>query len=128
MWIMVGGPYGTGAKSAAERAASLARMNQAALAVWRKGHVPIIGVNLALPIVAAAGGDAATDAAIMMPLSLALADRCDAFLRIGGASVGADQEMARFVAAGKRVFRSVDEIMTQTPSPTRGEGVSHFRG
>ena len=122
MWIMVGGPYGTGAKSAAERAANLARMNEAALAVWRKGHVPIIGVNLALPIVAAAGGDAATDAAIMMPLSLALADRCDAFLRIGGASVGADQEMARFVAAGKRVFRSVDEIMTQTPSPLVGEG------
>jgi Domain of unknown function (DUF1937) len=110
MWIMVGGPYGTGAKSAAERAANLARMNQAALAVWRKGHVPIIGVNLALPIVAAAGGDATADAEIMMPLSLALADRCDAFLRIGGASVGADQEMARFVAAGKRVFRSVEEI------------------
>ena len=55
MWIMVGGPYGTGAKSAAERAANLARMNQAALAVWRKGHAPIIGVNLALPIIAAAG-------------------------------------------------------------------------
>jgi hypothetical protein len=72
--------------------------------------VPIIGVNLALPIVAAAGGDAAADADIMMPLSLALADRCDAFLRIGGASIGADQEMARFVAAGKRVFRSVEEI------------------
>jgi hypothetical protein len=109
MWIMVGGPYGTGAKSAAERAANLARMNEAALAVWRKGHVPIIGVNLALPIVAAGGG-AAADAEIMMPLSLALAERCDAFLRIGGASAGADQEMARFVAAGKRVFRSVDEI------------------
>ena len=83
MWIMVGGPYGTGAKSAAERAANLARMNEAALAVWRKGHVPIIGVNLALPIIAAAGDDAAADAAIMMPLSLALAQRCDAFLRIG---------------------------------------------
>ena len=110
MWIMVGGPYGTGAKSAAERAANLARMNEAALAVWRKGHVPIIGVNLALPIIAAAGDDAAADVAIMMPLSLALADRCDAFLRIGGASVGADQEMARFVAAGKRVFRSLEEI------------------
>jgi hypothetical protein len=119
MWIMVGGPYGTGAESAAERAANLARMNEAALAVWRKGHVPIIGVNLALPIVAAAGGDAAADADIMMPLSLALADRCDAFLRIGGASVGADQEMARFVAAGKRVFRSVEEIEATTPSSTR---------
>jgi hypothetical protein len=107
MWIMVGGPYGTGAKSAADRAANLARMNEAALALWRKGHVPIIGINLALPIVVAAGVDAAE---IMMPLSLALAERCDAFLRIGGASVGADQEMARFVAAGKRVFRSVEEI------------------
>ena len=110
MWIMVGGPYGTGAKSAAERAANLARMNEAGLAVWRKGHVPIIGVNRALPMVAAAGGDAAADAEIMMPLSLALAERCDAFLRIGGPSVGADQEMARFVAAGKRVFRSVEEV------------------
>jgi len=107
MWIMVGGPYGTGAKSAADRAANLARMNEAALALWRKGHVPIIGINLALPIVVAAGVDAAE---IMMPLSLALAERCDAFLRIGGASVGADREMARFVAAGKQVFGSVDDI------------------
>ena len=46
-----------------------------------------------------------------MPLSLALAERCDAFLRIGGASVGADQEMARFIAAGKPVYRSVEEIV-----------------
>jgi hypothetical protein len=122
MWIMVGGPYGTGAKSAAERAANLARMNEAALAVWRKGHVPIIGVNLALPIVEAAGSDTAADAEIMMPLSLAVAERCDAFLRIGGASVGADQEMARFVAAGKRVFRSLEEITMKTPSPLVGEG------
>jgi hypothetical protein len=54
MWIMVGGPYGTGANSAADRAANLARMNDAALAVWRKGHVPVIGVNIALPIIEAA--------------------------------------------------------------------------
>jgi hypothetical protein len=46
----------------------------------------------------------------MMPLSLALTERCDAFLRIGGASVGADEEMARFAAEGKQVFRSVTEI------------------
>ena len=110
MWIMVGGPYGTGAKSAADRAANLHRMNEAALAVFRKGHVPIIGVNLALPLIAAARGGAVADAEIMMPLSLALTERCDAFLRIGGESVGADQEMARFTAAGKRVFRSVEEV------------------
>jgi hypothetical protein len=122
MWIMVGGPYGTGAKSAAERAANLQIMNQAALALFRKGHVPIIGVNMALPVIAAAGGDAASEAEIMMPLSLSLAERCDAFLRIGGASAGADQEMARFVAAGKSVFRSIDDITTETPSPLVEEG------
>jgi len=110
MWIMIGGPYGTGAKSAADRAANLQRMNEAALAVFRKGHVPIIGVNLALPVIAAAGGDAASEAAIMMPLSLSLTERCDAFLRIGGPSVGADQEMARFATAGKPVFRSIEEV------------------
>jgi hypothetical protein len=110
---MIGGPYGTGANSAADRAANLQRMNEAALAVWRKGHVPVIGVNLALPIVAAAGGDDAAEAAIMMPLSLALAERCDAFLRIGGPSIGADQEMARFVAAGKNVFRPLSEVPSQ---------------
>jgi hypothetical protein len=110
MWIMIGGPYATGAKSMADRAANLHRMNEAALAVLRKGHVPVIGVNLALPVIEAAGGDAEAEAEIMMPLSLALAERCDAFLRIGGPSVGADQEMARFVAAGKTVFRALDEV------------------
>ena len=110
MWIMVGGRYGTGAKSAADRAANLQLMNQAALAVLRKGHVPVIGVNMALPVIAAAGGGEAAEAEIMMPLSLALAERCDAFLRIGGASVGADQEMARFTAAGKKVFKSIEDI------------------
>ena len=110
MWIMIGGPYGIGARTAADRAANLARLNEAALALFRKGHVPIIGVNLALPVIAAAGGSADSEADIMMPLSLALAERCDAFLRIGGHSVGADQEMARFAAAGKRVFRLAEEI------------------
>ena len=110
MWIMIGGPYGTGAQSPADRAANLARMNDAALAVFRKGHVPIIGVNLALPVIAAAGGDADNERQIMMPLSLALTERCDAFLRVGGASIGADQEMQRFVAAGKPVFRTIEEV------------------
>jgi len=107
---MIGGPYGTGARDAADRAANLSRMNDAALAVFRKGHVPIIGVNLALPVIAAAGGAADAETEIMMPLSLALAERCDAFLRVDGASTGADQEMARFVAAGKPVFRTIEEV------------------
>jgi len=82
---MVSGPYTSGAKSAANRRRNLAIMNKAAVAVLRKGHVPIIGVNLALPIIAAAGGAKFYDE-IMMPLSLAAAERCDAVLRVGGPS------------------------------------------
>ena len=68
----------------------------------------IIGVNMALPVIAAAEGDAFDE--VMMPLSLALAERCDAVLRIGGPSAGADAEAARFAAAGKPVFRDVAEV------------------
>jgi len=117
MWIMVGGPYRTGAKSAADRTANLQIMNQAALALLRKGHVPIIGVSMALPVIAAAGCGEAAEAAIMMPLSLALAERCDAFVRIGGPSAGADQEMARFTATGKPVFRAVEDVPARASAP-----------
>lgn len=110
MWIMAAGPYRSGGADAAKRAKNLAALNAAALAVHRLGHVPVIGVNMALPIVTAAGDDDAAYEEIVMPLSMALADRCDACLRIGGASGGADAEVARFVAAGRPVFRRVGEI------------------
>jgi hypothetical protein len=65
---------------------------------------------MALPVIAAAGdGDAAYEE-VMMPLSLALADRCDACLRIGGPSKGADEEVEGFLAAGRPVFRGADEV------------------
>jgi hypothetical protein len=44
--------------------------------------VPIVGVNVAVPIIESAGPDLYDE--IMMPLSLQLADRCDAALRVGG--------------------------------------------
>ena len=57
-------------------------MNKAAVHVLQKGHPPIIGVNMALPIIAAIGEENYNE--IMMPVSMALAERCDAVLRIGG--------------------------------------------
>ncbi|WP_198377306.1 DUF1937 family protein [Neoroseomonas rubea] len=105
---MVAGPYSSGGADAARRAVRLAALNRAALAVFRLGHVPILGVNMALPVIAAAEGDAYGE--VMMPLSLALAERCDAILRLPGTSEGADAEVARFAAAGKPVFRAVEDI------------------
>ncbi|MEM7526415.1 MAG: DUF1937 family protein [Pseudomonadota bacterium] len=119
LWIMVAGPYGAGGADAAQRAANLADLNRAALQVLAAGHVPIIGVNMALPVIEAAeaGGDADAYETIMMPLSLALTARCDAVLRIGGASRGADAEVSRFQAAEKPVYRSVEEIPAAEVSP-----------
>ena len=108
MWIMVAGPYASSGADAALRAERLAAMNRAALALFRLGHVPVIGVNMALPVIAAAEGDAYDE--VMLPLSLALAERCDAILRLPGDSHGADAEAARFRAAGKPVFAAIAEI------------------
>ncbi len=108
MWIMVAGPYGSGGASAEGRAENLRRLNRAALEVLEAGHLPIIGVNLALPLIEAAG-EARHDE-IMMLVSLALVERCDGCLRVGGASAGADAEVARFEAAGKPVWRDIADL------------------
>ncbi len=108
MWIMIAGPYSSGGADEETRARNLEAMNQAAVEVFRRGHTPIIGVNMALPVIAAAGADAFDE--MMMPISLALADRCDAILRIGGPSVGADQEVALFQARGLPVYRTLDQV------------------
>lgn len=108
MWIMIAGPYTGGARTEEERAANLRAMNLAAVEVFRLGHIPVIGVNLALPVIEAAGGDAFEE--MMMPISLAAAERCDAVLRIGGLSAGADQEVAKFEAKERPVFRRLEDI------------------
>ncbi len=110
MWIMISGPYRSGGADAATRAANLRRMNEAAVVLFRAGHVPIVGVNLALPMIEAAGGTEAAYDELMMPVSLALVARCDACLRIGGPSRGADDEVERFEAAGRPVYRTLEEV------------------
>ncbi|MBM3548170.1 MAG: DUF4406 domain-containing protein [Alphaproteobacteria bacterium] len=108
MWVMVSGPYRAGSRTEAERQANLDVMNRAAYEVFKRGHVPVIGVNMALPIIQVMGAERYDE--LMMPVSLALVDRCDACLRVGGPSKGADDEAERFRAQGKPVFRSLDEI------------------
>ena len=108
MWIMIAGPYRTGTKTEEERAENLVALNRGAYEVFRKGHVPIIGVNMALPVIRAMGEE--TYDSVMMPLSLALADRCDAVLRVGGVSPGADEEVERIRLRGGKVYRSLGEI------------------
>src|SRR3954451_12433261 len=93
--VLVAGPYrsGTG-DDPAKLAANVDAMNRAALDVYRAGHLPITGEALALPLVELAGsqrvGDEVFDS-IFHPIARQLLERCDAVLRVGGASVGADE-------------------------------------
>ena len=112
--ILVAGPYRSGTGDDPDRiAANMRAMNEAALAVFRRGHVPITGEAIALPLIATAGstriGDAVFDE-IFHPVAERLVRRCDACLRIGGPSSGADEMVRLAGQAGRRVFASLDEV------------------
>src|SRR5258705_8864684 len=103
LWIMVAGPYRSGSSDPAVWAENLRKLNLSAKAIFEKGHVPIIGVNMALPVIETAGQEVYER--VMMPLSLRLTERCDAVLRIEGVSKGADEEVDRFRAPGLQWFQ-----------------------
>ncbi len=88
-------------------------MSENALAVFRLGHLPILGESLALPLIKEAGsqhiGDVIFDE-IFHPISRRLAKRVDAVLRVGGPSKGADEMIEIAERTGKLVFRSITEI------------------
>jgi len=114
LMVLVAGPYrsGTGGDPALI-AQNMQAMNEAALAVFRAGHLPVAGEWFALPLIETAGsarmGDAAWDA-IFHPVAERIAARCDACLRIGGASVGADAMAAIFEGEGRPVFRHAEDL------------------
>ena len=114
LMVLVAGPYrsGTG-DDPAKLAANVAAMNAAELDVFRRGHLPVTGEALALPLVEQAGsrevGDPIFDE-IFHPVSRRLLRRCDAVLRIGGASAGADEMAALGRELGKLVVTSPDEL------------------
>jgi len=103
--IIVAGPYS--APTAEGRAANLAAMNRAAAAVARLGHIPVIGVNAALPVLESAGLPYSDP--LMMTISLALAARCDGCLHIARSS-GADREAEALRTLGRPVWTRLEEI------------------
>lgn len=102
---MVAGPYS--ASTVEGRAANLAAMNDAAAELARRGHIPVIGVNAALPVLDAAGLPY-TDA-LMMTISIALAVRCDGCLHIGR-SPGADREAETIRTLGRPVWTRLEDL------------------
>jgi len=116
--VLVAGPYrsGTGDDPQLIRA-NVRAMEEAAFRVYQIGHLPVLGEWLALPLIAQAGsrrmGDGAWQA-LFHPVAERLARRCDACLRIGGYSEGADQMVAIFLEARRPVYRDVEELPALT--------------
>jgi hypothetical protein len=114
LMILVAGPYrsGTG-DDPARLAVNVRAMNQTALALFRAGHLPVTGEALALPLIETAGsarpGDRLFDE-IFHPVAERLLARCDAVLRIGGPSAGADRMVAQAHAQGIHVYICIADI------------------
>lgn len=105
MIIAVAGKYS--AETAAERQANFDAMNDAAARLLEIGHTPLIGVNAALPVVERAG--VADKYEAIMQISMAVISACDAILVISQ-SRGAIRERDFFIARGKPVYHSIQEI------------------
>ena len=114
LMILIAGPYrsGTG-DDPAKMAANVQAMEAYALPLFRAGHIPVAGEWLALPLVALAGSTAVGDAAfdeIFHPIAERLLARCDAVLRVGGASQGADEMVRLAESRGQMVFYRLEDV------------------
>ena len=106
--ILVAGPYRSGTNDDPVKiAANVAAMTDASLALFRAGHLPVMGEWFALPLIEAAGSKAIGDEvfnSIFHPIAVQLIDHCDAVLRIGGPSAGADEMVKTAQEKGKMIF------------------------
>jgi len=112
--ILVAGPYRSGTGDDPEKlAANVRAMEAYALPLFRAGHIPLVGEWLALPLVALAGSRQIGDARfeeIFHPIAERLLARCDAVLRMGGASKGADLMVQTAREHGLAVYHSLREV------------------
>ena len=114
MLILIAGPYRSRTGDNPEKmAANVHFMESFALPIFRMGHIPVLGEWLALPLVQLAGSTQVGDAAfneIFHPIAERLLEKCDAVLRVGGESKGADLMVQVAHRNNLPVYRNVEEI------------------
>ena len=112
--ILVAGPYRSGTGDDPARLAENVRiMERYALPIYRAGHLPVVGEWFALPLVALAGSRQVGDPPfneIFHPIAERLLERCDAVLRVGGASQGADLMVRLAEERGLAIYRRLSDV------------------
>ncbi|HSC45937.1 MAG TPA: hypothetical protein VLC94_08905 [Candidatus Acidoferrum sp.] len=119
MMILIAGPYRSGTNDdPALIRKNVEEMESYALPIFQAGHIPLLGEWLALPLVALAGSTTIGDVPfneIFHPIAVRLLEKCDAVLRVGGPSAGAD-EIVRFgQSLGLTIYNTLSEIPQRTP-------------
>jgi hypothetical protein len=123
LMILIAGPYRSGTGDDPNKlAANVHAMEAYALPLFRAGHIPVVGEWFALPLVQLAGSTQIGDAPfndIFHSIAERILARCDAVLRIGGPSQGADQMVQVAREHGLRIFTQLQKIpgCAQVPDP-----------
>jgi len=114
MMILIAGPYRSGTADDPEKiATNVGLMESFALPIFRLGHIPLLGEWLALPLTHLAGSKEIGDEAfneIFHPIAERLLEKCDAVLRVGGESIGADQMVKISRQKGLKIFTKLEQI------------------
>lgn len=114
MVILIAGPYRSGTNDdPGLMRINLDYLESVALPLFRKGHVPMIGEWVALPLIRLAGSTKPGDAAweeIQYPVAHRLLEKCDAVLRLEGASKGADEDVRVARERGLKVYHRLEDV------------------
>jgi len=114
MLIMISGPYRGGTNDEPTLIKNnLEKLEEFALEIFNKGHVPIVGEWLALPLIKLAGSQKIGDEQwerIQYPIAHRILEKCDAVLRIKGESKGADEDVKIAKERGLIIYYHIDEI------------------
>ena len=116
MLILIAGPYRSGTNDdPVLMRKNVEDMESYALPIFRSGHIPIIGEWLALPLVDLAGSRKVGDLAfneVFHPIAIRLLEKCDAVLRVGGPSTGAEEMVRVGRSLGLKIYTALAEIPT----------------
>ena len=114
MMILIAGPYRSGTGDDPEKmTANLRLMESFALPIFRLGHIPVLGEWFALPLLHLAGSKQVGDQLyqeIFHPIVERLLEKCDAVLRVGGASGVADLMLEVARRNGLQVYTQIEQI------------------
>lgn len=105
MIIGVAGPYS--ADTSEKRKSNLDAMNAAAARLLEMGHVPLIGMNAALPVIERA--DITDKYKAAMEISLAVINCCEGLLLLGE-SPGANKERDLIISKKLPVYHKIEDI------------------